>query len=125
MIIRLLAALLVMFAFVFSTPVMASGKLTLQNNFQNNGKEYRPMVGLGIYEKVAGSALNLWTGYGKQWVAGERDDVDWYVAKGQVDIPVLNRLTVAPGIQYRKAMSEHSISKQDTTLFVRLDYQLW
>lgn len=105
----------------------ATGKLSLQNNFPDGGNEYRPTIGLMVYEKLTkDSALNMWTGYGQQFLA-ESQDVDWLVAKAQVDVYVKG-FTVAPGIQYKYLVSgDESLSptKDNITAFVRLDYKLW
>lgn len=118
----LIAALLVLFV----QGAFASGKITLQNNFQNGGKEYRPMVGFNVYEPVTSLAhLNLWTGYGKQYIDEFTEDVNWWVSKAQLDLHVFHKLTVAPGVQYRVVDRPILEDKKDTTVYVKLDYQLW
>lgn len=119
---NLIAMFLVLFV---SFGAFASGKLTLQNNFQNGGKDYRPMVGFGIYEPITSLAhLNAWTGYGKVALE-DTEDVNWFVAKAQVDLHIFNKFTLAPGVQWRAVDSDHMDRKKDTTVYARIDYQLW
>lgn len=123
--IRLLLAILFVLAAFTTAPANASGKLTLQNNFQNGGKDYRPMVGFGIYEPITSLAhLNAWTGYGKVSLE-DTEDVNWFVAKAQVDLHIFNKFTLAPGVQWRTIDSDHTDSRRDTTVYARIDYQLW
>lgn len=112
--------LLVLFTPLACSQAFASGKISLQNNFPDGGKAYRPLVGFSVYEPVTKyAALNFWTGFGQQFVE-EREDVNWLVTKGQVDI-FAGKFTIAPGVQFKKASGvEH-----DVMGFVRIDYKLW
>ena len=103
-------------------PAFASGKLSLQNNFPDGGSKYRPTFGLSVYEPITKSiAANFWTGYGEQFLE-ERDDVNWWVSKAQVDFN-WKALTVSPGVQYKVLVSEGN--EKVAVGFVRLDYKLW
>ena len=120
---KLISALLFAVAVMFTTPMaMASGKLTLQNNFFEGGKEYRPMMGLNIYEPIGDGSLafNSWTGYGTQ-PFDIHPDVDWFTTKNQVDF-YFQRLTVSPGIQYSFVLPWE---EDRTWLYLKLDYKLW
>lgn len=120
----LLATLIALFMFT-GQQSFASGKITLQNNFQNGGKDYRPMVGFGIYEPVTSLAhLNAWAGYGKVALE-DLDDVNWFVGKMALDLHLINRFTFSPGIQYRVVDTEHTDKRKDTTVYFKVDYQLW
>lgn len=122
----LLIALLTLCAFVGvqSNQAQASGKITLQNNFFDEGREYRPTVGFQIYEKLTrGSAFNFWTGYGAQPLEALNydDNTNWYVAKGQLDL-YFGRFTISPGVQYKKIIDD---SFDDTHGFLKIDYKIW
>lgn len=107
---------------MFSPGADASGKISIQNNFFDQGKKYRPMIGLGIYEPIFGGALaiNSWTGYGNQ-PFDLSSDVDWFTTKNQLDF-YFGKLTVSPGFQY----SFVSPYKEDRSwLYMKLDYKLW
>lgn len=107
---------------LFSATVFASGKISLQGNWYDSGKNVKPMVGFGVYEKLVKNAyLNAWTGYGVQPLE-IKDDVNWYVAKAQVDMR-FNKLTVAPGVQYKNLPNTPGTSQ--TYPYFRLDWQLW
>ncbi len=102
---------------------MASGKITLQNNFPDGGKQWRPMVGLSVYETVYKQmGLNFWSGYGQQFEGDGQKDVNWWVTKAQVDFFV-GKFTIAPGVQFRALTSPDY--RNETVGFVKLDYKLW
>ena len=107
---------------LFSTFAFATGKLSVQGNWYNDGQAVRPMVGLSVYEKlfVDNIHLNAWTGYGTQFLE-TNDDVNWYIAKAQIDIRN-SRLTYAPGVLYKRLVNEQF---EDVIPYLRLDYQLW
>ena len=100
----------------------ASGKLSLQNNFYNNGTEYRPLVGVAVYERLAKTlALNSWVGYGVQPLE-IKGDVNWLVAKAQVDMEFSRRWTVAPGVQYKTLLDD---ATTDLVPYIKVDLKLW
>lgn len=105
---------------LIGSSAFAGGKLSLQNNMYNDGKDYRPQIGFGIYQPVFGMAFNSWTGYGEQPLEAKRDS-NWFTTKNQVDLFV-GRMTISPGVQYIKAMS---YDDQRTYAYLKLDYQLW
>ncbi len=106
---------------LFATTALAGGKLTLQNNFYEEGKEYRPMIGIGIYQKLIWkTAFNSWTGYG-QVPYEMKEDTKWFTSKNQIDFE-FERLTVSPGYQYMEHINSKEVKSQ---FYVRLDYKLW
>lgn len=105
-----------------ATMAQASGKLSLQNNLYDDGRTYRPMVGLQVYEKLSKTlAVNSWMGYGVQPLE-VRDDVNWFVAKAQVDV-YMKRFTVSPGLQYKNILSGDG--DQDFIPYIKVDYTIW
>lgn len=101
----------------------ASGKITLQNNFYNGGKDYRPLIGLGIYEPILFKgkvAVNSWTGYGNQ-PFDLNPDVNWFTTKNQIDFH-LSKITVSPGYQYSFVWP---YKEERQWFYVKLDYKLW
>lgn len=106
----------------FAMNAEASGKLTLQNNFYNQGKDYRPMIGLGIYEPIFGGgvAFNSWTGYGNQ-PFDLNPDTQWFTTKNQIDFH-MKRLTVSPGFQWSYVWP---YNEERNWFYVKLDYKLW
>lgn len=107
--------------FLFSVSAMAGGKLTLQNNFHNQGKDYRPMFGLSIYQPlIANTAFNSWTGVGEQPFE-INPDVTWFTTKNQLDFN-FTRLTVSPGVQYTHI---NPYKENRTHVFIKVDYKLW
>lgn len=117
-----LSLILVGFCLFSGASAEASGKITLQNNFFDGGKKYRPMIGFGIYEPLfAGTvALNSWTGYGNQ-PFDLNPDVDWLTTKNQIDFH-LSRFTLSPGFQYSFVSP---FSDERAWVYVKLDYKLW
>lgn len=115
--------LILSLALLACAPAFGAGKLILQNNFPDGGKQYRPAFGLSIYEPIVKDllALNLWAGYGREWMEQE-SDVDWIVSKAQVDISY-KKFVVSPGARYRFLPGEDKGS--DVYGYVRLSYQLW
>lgn len=106
---------------LISCQAFASGKITLQNNFFNEGKVYRPMVGLQVYQRLSDKvAINTWAGYGIQPLE-IKDDVKWLVAKAQLDFQI-KKVTLAAGLQYKHLVGE---GITDHIPFIKLDYQLW
>lgn len=107
---------------LFSPGSHASGKITLQNNLFEGGKQYRPMIGLGIYEPIFGGALaiNSWTGYGNQ-PFDLSPDVNWFTTKNQIDFHI-SRLTVSPGFQYSFVTP---YDEDRSWVYLKLDYKLW
>ncbi len=109
-----------------SVQAMASGKITLQNNFfqdnVNGGHDYRPMIGVQVYEFLIGKkvAVNSWTGYGVQPLE-LKSDVEWFTTKNQLDFFV-GRFTVSPGLQYAwiPTYNEHRLNP-----YLKLDWKLW
>lgn len=98
-----------------------SSKLTFQSNLYDQGAKYRPLVGIGIYQKlIQQSALNIWTGTGSE-PFDERPDADWFIAKGQVDL-YFGNWTIAPGYQYRHLFSDN-LSRE--YFYLRIDYKLF
>lgn len=120
---RFFVSFMILFgALLFSPPGNAGGKITLQNNFYEGGKKYRPMIGLGIYEPIFGGvvAFNSWTGYGNQ-PFDLSPDVDWFTTKNQIDIHI-KRLTLSPGFQYSFVLPH---KEERNWVFLKLDYKLW
>lgn len=115
----------ILLALSLSTMAFASGKISIQGNyFGTESKDIKPMAGFGVYEKVARNLyVNSWLGYGAQPLEHRASDLDWFVAKAQLDLR-MNRLTVSPGVQY-KYVKDANVNIQDTIPFVKLDYQLW
>lgn len=108
-------------AFLFSMTAFAGGKFTIQNNFYNEGKDYRPTFGLGIYQHLfANVAFNSWTGTGEQPFEFN-PDTRWFTTKNQIDMH-FDRLTVSPGVQYTHI---NPYKENRTHFYVRLDYKLW
>lgn len=106
---------------LFATTVFASGKLSVQGNWYEEGKAVRPTIGFSVYEKLIGKTyLNAWTGYGTQFLE-THDDVNWYIAKAQVDMRFGN-LTASPGLTYKKLVDDHF---DDVIPYFKVDYQLW
>ena len=106
---------------LFSFSAFAGGKLTLQNNFHENGKEYRPMFGLSIYQPLFWKmSFTSWTGIGEQPFE-KNPDVKWFVSKNQIYFH-LKKFTVSPGYQYQEIMTYH---ENRSYAYVKLDYQLW
>lgn len=104
-----------------SASCYASGKLSVQGNFYDDGQQVRPMVGLSVYEKISKRlAFNGWAGYGNQFLE-TRNDVDWLVAKAQLDMN-MKRLTVSPGVQYKVLLDDNF---RDVIPYLRADFQLW
>lgn len=100
---------------------MASGKISLQGNWYNEGKDVRPVVAIQAYEKVAKNLyLNAWAGYGNQFLE-VRDDVDWAVAKAQIDMR-MKQWTFSPGVQYKYLIDSRV---DDVIPYLKADYQLW
>lgn len=109
-----------------TVPAFASGKITLQNNLYDEGKTYRPMIGFGVYEKLTKKLhLNAWTGYGIQPLE-VKDDVNWLVAKAQVDMEMGKRLVVSPGYQYKHLFGDSDTPSEDHHIpYFSLSYKLW
>lgn len=106
---------------LLSAACYASGKLSVQGNWYDDGKEVRPMVGFNVYEKLAKRlAVNSWVGYGNQFLETHQD-VNWFVAKAQLDMS-MKRVTVSPGISY-KALPDDNF--HDVIPYLKLDLQLW
>lgn len=99
----------------------ASGKLSLQNNMFNDGKDYRPMIGLAIYQPLIWKmSFTSWTGYGIQPLE-TKDDVNWFVTKNQVDFRY-NKWTFSPGYHYQEVLKPR---ENKSYAFIKVDYQLW
>ncbi len=100
----------------------ASGKITLQNNFFENGQKYRPMIGLGIYEPMFGGlvALNSWSGYGNQ-PFDFNPDANWMTTKNQLDFHI-KRFTISPGFQWSYVLP---YEEERSWVFLKVDYKLW
>lgn len=80
------------------------------------------MVGFSVYQKVARNLfVNAWAGYGSQPLENRGTDLNWYVAKAQLDFQ-MKRLTIAPGVQHKNLPDENF---HDTYPYIRVDYQLW
>lgn len=78
----------------------ASLKLSLQENFYDQGKHPRPMAGLSWYQPlIMNTALNSWAGYGDEPFE-LKDDVHWFSAKSQMDF-IFGSFVVSPGMQYK------------------------
>lgn len=116
------AIVAMVFAMLFVEGSFASGKITLQNNLYNGGKDYRPMIGFAIYEPIFGGslALNSWTGYGNQ-PFDLSPDVNWFTTKNQIDF-YISRLTVSPGFQYSIV---EPYNEERSWVYLKLDYKLW
>lgn len=105
----------------FSNNLFASGKISGQANFHENGKT-RPVIGFQVYEPIMSKsvAFNSWLGYGES--ENEIDETAmWTVAKAQLDVRI-GRWVVSPGTQY-KWMPETG-AKQSIG-FVKASYDLW
>lgn len=100
----------------------ASGKITVQNNFFNKGADYRPMIGLQIYETIwtGRLAFNSWTGYGNQ-PFDVNPDVNWFTTKNQIDV-YYKRFTLSPGYQFSFVSPW---KEQRDWVYLKLDYKLW
>lgn len=109
-----------------ATPAFASGKITLQNNLYDEGKTYRPMVGLSVYEKLTKHvAVNSWLGYGIQPLE-IKDDVNWLVGKLQADLKFGHKVTVSPGYQYKHLFGDSDTPSEDHHIpYFSISYQLW
>lgn len=120
---KLFVSLMILCAsFLFTSGAQASGKISLQNNFFEGGKKYRPMIGLGIYEPIFGGsvALNSWTGYGNQ-PFDLNPDVDWFTTKNQIDFH-FKRMTLSPGFQYSFVSP---FGEERSWVYFKVDYKLW
>jgi hypothetical protein len=107
--------------FVTMNVAHGMGKLSLQNNFYNNGKDYRPQMGLVIYQPLIWKmAFNSFTGFGIQPLE-EQKDVKWFVTKNQIDFKY-NKWTFSPGYQYQETLQDDVVKQ---FAFVKVDYQLW
>lgn len=118
----LVSVVALVFAMIFAEGAHASGKITLQNNLFKGGKEYRPMLGLAIYEPFFGGSLafNSWTGYGNQ-PFDLSPDVNWFTTKNQIDF-YLKRMTISPGFQYSFV---DPYGEERSWVYLKLDYKLW
>lgn len=103
------------------TQAHATGKLSLQNNVYNSGQTYRPALGFSMYEPFFKRfASNTFLGYGNMPLEA-KSDVNWFVAKTQLDIYV-GKWTIAPGVQ-----AKYIAPYKETELmeFVKIDMRLW
>jgi hypothetical protein len=111
---------------LFGHECFASGKISLQNNFYTDSGgdvEYRPALGLGIYEKLMKkAAVNSWVGVGSQFLETQ-SDVNWLVAKAQLDI-YHRSLIVAPGVLYKRLL-ESGQDTDDVITYLKVDMVLW
>lgn len=106
---------------LLSLSAFAGGKLTLQNNLHNDGKDYRPMFGLSIYQPLFWKmSFTSWTGMGEQ-PFDMKEDVQWFTSKNQVDFRI-NKWTVSPGYQYSEIIT---YKENRSFAYVKVDYQLW
>lgn len=110
------------------TSLMASptyaldAKLSLQGNVYDQGQHVRPLVGLGLYQKLARNvAINAWTGMSEE-PFDHREDATWFVAKGQFDI-YHGPWTFAPGYQIRHLFMDDPTSRE--YFYFRVDYKLF
>lgn len=103
-----------------STNVFAGGKLIVQNNYFPESREYKPSVGLAVYQKIPfiPVALNTYAGYGEESFEG-KEPVKWSVLKGSLDVRVNDFLTIAPGAQITKG------TEWNTKYFVKAEMKLW
>ncbi len=117
--------LISIFVLIFSMSAFATGKISVQGNyFDQNPKELKPLYGFSVYQKVARNLfVNSWLGYGAQPLEQRASDINWYVGKAQLDFQ-MNRLTVAPGVQY-KYVKSGDLKIKDTIPFVKAEFQLW
>lgn len=111
-----------LFLIFCSTSVQAlDGKLTLQNNFYDGGKHYRPLIGLGLYQKITKhTAINAWSGMSEEPFE-HRNDAAWWVGKAQVDF-YFGRFTISPGYQMRHLFRQ---GEDRDYMYVRVDYKLF
>lgn len=117
---KLIMAALCAFILPLSSHAL-DAKLTLQNNLYDEGAKYRLLFGVGLYQKlIQQTALNIWTGTGSE-PFDHRDDADWFIAKGQVDM-YFGNLTIAPGYQYRQLLGENLTREY---FYLRIDYKLF
>lgn len=98
----------------------AKGTLTVSGNYYKKEKDFRPSVGLAVYEKLVPGVLayNSWTGVGEgyydrgfQWIT-TKQSLEGYIGK----------VTVAAGFQLEYGKED---KKVHDSLFLKVGYRLW
>lgn len=116
---KMLSMLTILLIVTGATSAQATLKLQTQGNFYEKDL-VKPQVGLSYYEKLwKFTAVNAYAGYGNIPEA-ELSDINWYVAKAQVDI-YWGKFTIAPGYQYKAG---HPGGDEVHHPYIRIDYKL-
>lgn len=112
---------LVMMLLLLTSNAFASGKLQVQGNV-TDGENVRPQVGFAIWHPLMKKvAFNSWTGWGVR-PYDDQEDVNWLVAKNEVQLFLGKRWTVSPGFEWgHDFTSQQSLNK----FYVRADLKLW
>lgn len=110
--------LLVLMSVLFVNVAMAGGKLEVSGNYFKDKKDFRPKVGLAIYQPlVLGVAYNGWTGVGEARSANEKL---WFTTKHAIEFSI-QKVTLGAGFQ----LDYDKVNKVEDSLFVKAAYQLW
>lgn len=105
----------------------ASGKLSYTQYYYDNSKEFQPMLGLSIYQKLSKKiAYNSWTGWGRPDLPEAKPGMSWYTSKQGMDFYV-GRFTINPGFQFMYLDQDGMNQGEhwDNRVYVKVDYQLW
>ena len=113
----------ILLALLLSCNAFASGKFTLQPSYDLDSKEWKPTIGLGIYEWLIGKgvAYNSWTGYGEQDFT-LKEDTKWWTTTNSLDLHLPLGVTLSPGFKLSYVLPYKEFHK---SVHVKLAYQLW
>lgn len=104
---------------LLSTSAFAGGKLQLNGNYRRDNKDFRPGVGLAVYQKIAdGVAFNSWTGAGESSETGN----NWAVGKYGFDFDIGRTFVAGGGLQFDYSFDKKHL--QDS-VFMKLEYKIW
>jgi hypothetical protein len=104
-------------AFLLSTQVFASGKISVQPMYFTNSKSSGGHLSLSIYEKIIGPfAYNGWTGVGI-----DQEAKKWFTTKQGLEMNVW-RFGVGFGVGLE---SDIEFKKPEPSIYSKFSYQIW
>lgn len=84
----------------FSLQAFASGSLSLEPSYDPARARFHYSLGLGVYQTITPMlAYSSWTGLGNDLFSEEGNYHSWYVSKHQIEIKVMEDLTISPGVK--------------------------
>lgn len=106
--------------FVLPATALAGGKLTVGGNYYKDEKDFKPVLGLAVYQPIVPGlvAYNGWTGTGGEYL---KRDFEWAVTKHMIEF-YINKVTLGAGVQLEYNRTDKKVVD---SLAVKAEYKLW